>query len=85
MNKKILVLVHPFIMGQYICVYEGEMCTERVVADFDSAPDKIFEVAIKYGVNVIDLKGNKFFTSKIKSNIENHTKYSENKLEINII
>jgi hypothetical protein len=85
MNKKILVLVHPFIIGQYICVYEGEMCIEKVVADFDSAPEKIFEVAAKYGVNVIDLKGKKFFASKIKDNIENHTKYSKNKLEINII
>ena len=55
MNKYIIVLVHPFIIGQHICVYEENECKEKIVADFDSAPKKIIEIALLHNIKKIHL------------------------------
>lgn len=82
MKKYIVVLVHPFIMGQYICVYDGEECKERIVADFDSAPEEIIKTALKNDIKEVHLKGNSVFTSKIKDNTLKCTQFDKEKIEI---
>lgn len=82
MNKYIIVLVHPFIIGQHICVYEENECKEKIVADFDSAPKKIIEIALLHNIKKIHLKGNKAFTTKIRDNTFKCNNFDKNKMEI---
>lgn len=83
MNKYIIVFVRPFIMGQHIYLYNdnGE-CEKSFVSNFDSAPEEIINIAYSYEIKEIHLRGNKFFTSKIRNNITNLTSYDKNKIEI---
>ena len=82
MDKSIIVLVHPFIVGQYICIYENGECKERITVDFEDIPKKVFELAKLHGINKICLKGNKHFTTKINENICKFEKYNKDDFEI---
>jgi hypothetical protein len=53
----------------------------------DQFDERLTELAAQYNLSTIDIAGPEAFTQKLKDDIEkyNITKYSENKLEINLI
>ena len=87
MNKKIIALIKPFDMKQSLYVYEDENQIDSCSFAVSNIDNIIFTFVDKYDIQYVDLVGPKQYVKGIKKKIKEaeFTKYSKNKLKINII
>lgn len=84
---RIVAIVRPFDKIQYVHIYRDGECQYNYSIPMDQFNERLIELSELYNLSTIDIAGPKAFTQKLKDDIEkyNITKYSENKLEINLI
>jgi hypothetical protein len=84
---RIVAIVRPFDKMQYVHIYRDGECQCSHGIPMDQFDERLTELAAQYNLSTIDIAGPEAFTQKLKDDIEkyNITKYSENKLEINLI
>lgn len=85
--KKIIAILRPFDRKQNVYVYEDNNKIAAHQVTLDDFNTFMFQLNQQYDVTQIDLSGPKQFSRGIKRRLEEEEikKYSENKLNINII
>lgn len=84
---KIIGILGPFNPTQTFVVYENGQKLAVVDTDIDNLYDTIFSLIDTYDIEQIDLTGPKNFSRGISKRFEEKelTKYSKNKVKINVI
>lgn len=73
--KCIITAIHPFVIVQDAYIYEdGHMITKENFT-FNSAETELLDIAKRYNASKIHLRGNQFYTIKLKNDILKHTKF----------
>lgn len=88
--KKIIGLIKPFDLHQNFYVYDSEVEEGAMVREqcsMQEVSNEVLKLSEAYETFQVDLTGPRLYTEKIKKDIEKAemTKYSQNKLEINLI
>ena len=85
--KKIVSVIKPFIINQNIFVYEDGNKIDALSVPLEDIQNIIFNTAIKYETNSIELIGSKKYINGIVNKIREIeiTQYNEEKLNITII
>ena len=85
--KKIIAMIRPFDLDQILMVYEDGNKIDMINSKLENLNDNIFALMEKYNVYQLDLTGPKKYVKGLKNQIDKDfvTKYSDKKIEINII
>lgn len=85
--RKIVGVLRPFDYQQQFFVYEDGNKIDSAETPVDNIPETILNLTQKYDITQVDLTGPKQYARGISQKIHEveQTKYSENKLEINLI
>ena len=85
--KKIVSVIKPFVINQNVFVYEDGNKIDALSVPLDSIQNIIFNTAIKYETNNIELIGSKKYINGIVNKIREIeiAQYNEEKLNITII
>ena len=80
-------MIRPFDLDQILMVYEDGNKIDMINSKLENLNDNIFTLMEKYNVYQLDLTGPKKYVKGLKNQIDKDfvTKYSEKKIEINII
>ena len=85
--KKIVSVIKPFVINQNVFVYEDGNKIDALSVPLDNIQNIIFNTAIKYEANNIELIGSKKYINGIVNKIREIeiAQYNEEKLNITII
>lgn len=86
MSKTLLVVSSMFTRTQKIMVLNENEVIETTTANYDNVADVVNQLAQKYSIQTVNVKGMKAFTKKLGDSItENAVSKYNNSLKINYI
>lgn len=78
---EIIAIIHPFVMAQEFCIFNGEKYLETYTCNLENMNQKIYEVCQTKGIDKVHFHGGQLYALKFRDELISN-KFGNKKIEV---